>query len=931
MATSERTANSTRQGSNGHASNGDGSSSAQSADPVVAGQTASAGAAAPDVDTAETTEWLEAIDAVIAADGPERAKELLTRVIERAQHAGTGPIASLSTAYVNTIPADREPELPGDPLIERRLRSIVRWNAMAMVVRANKTSSELGGHIASFQSLATLYEVGFNHFWHAPSDEHGGDLVYFQGHSSPGNYARAYLEGRLTEAQLDNFRQEVGGDGLSSYPHPWLMPDFWQFPTVSLGIGAISSIYQARFMKYLGHRGIAETSGRKVWAFLGDGEMDEPESMGATALAGREKLDNLIWVVNCNLQRLDGPVRGNGKIIQELESDFRGAGWNVIKVIWGSRWDPLLAADTDGALVKVMEDCVDGDYQTFKSRDGAYVRENFFGRDPRLLERVKDMTDDQIWYLNRGGHDQQKVYAAFQAAVEHTGQPTVILAKTIKGYGMGVSGEGQMITHQAKKMTEAALLAFRDRFELPLTDDQVKNAEYYKPPEDSPEMQFMRERRAALGGSLPARAQRAQALDAPPLELFKSQLEGTGEREISTTMAFVRILAALLRDKKIGPRVVPIVPDESRTFGMEGLFRQVGIYSPVGQLYRPQDSEQLMFYKEDQTGQILEEGITEAGSISSFVAAGTSYSTHATSMVPFYIYYSMFGYQRVGDLVWAAGDSRTRGFMLGGTAGRTTLNGEGLQHEDGHSHLLFSVVPNCRAYDPAYAYEVAVIIQDGLHHMLDEQQDVFYYLTLMNENYAHPAMPEGAREGILRGMHPLSQAPKRSRKPVVQLLGSGTILQEVIAAAELLESDWGVLSDVWSVTSFSELRRDGIEAERWNMLHPEEKPRSAYVAAQLEGRRGPVIASTDYIRTVPDQIRQWVTGAGHRYRTLGTDGYGRSDFRAALRRFFEVDRWYVTVAALRELADEGTIDPSVVAQAIEKYGIDVEAPIPTKV
>ncbi len=930
MATSERTANPARQSSNGHASNGDAPAGAQSGDPVVAGP-AGDGRSVADIDGVETTEWLEAIDAVIAADGPERAKELLTRVIERAQHAGTGPIASLSTAYVNTIPVDREPQLPSDPLIERRLRSIVRWNAMAMVVRANKTSSELGGHIASFQSLATLYEVGFNHFWHAPSEEHGGDLVYFQGHSSPGNYARAYLEGRLTEAQLDNFRQEVGGDGLSSYPHPWLMPDFWQFPTVSLGIGAISSIYQARFMKYLGHRGIAETAGRKVWAFLGDGEMDEPESMGATALAGREKLDNLIWVVNCNLQRLDGPVRGNGKIIQELESDFRGAGWNVIKVIWGSRWDPLLAADTDGALVKVMEDCVDGDYQTFKSRDGAYVREHFFGRDPRLVERVKDMTDDQIWYLNRGGHDQQKVYAAYQAAVEHTGQPTVILAKTIKGYGMGVSGEGQMITHQAKKMTEAALFAFRDRFELPLTDDQVKNAEYYKPPEDSPEMQFMRERRAALGGSLPARAQRAEALDAPPLELFKSQLEGTGEREISTTMAFVRILAALLRDKKIGSRVVPIVPDESRTFGMEGLFRQVGIYSPVGQLYRPQDSEQLMFYKEDQTGQILEEGITEAGSVSSFVAAGTSYSTHATSMVPFYIYYSMFGYQRVGDLIWAAGDSRTRGFMLGGTAGRTTLNGEGLQHEDGHSHLLFSVVPNCRAYDPAYAYEVAVIIQDGLHHMLDEQQDVFYYLTLMNENYAHPAMPEGAREGILRGMHLLSEASKRSRKPVVQLLGSGTILQEVRAAAELLESDWGVLSDVWSVTSFSELRRDGIEAERWNMLHPEDKPRAAFVADQLDGRRGPVIASTDYIRSVPDQIRQWVAATGHRYRTLGTDGYGRSDFRAALRRFFEVDRWYVTVAALRELAEEGTIDPSIVTQAIEKYGIDVEAPIPTRV
>jgi pyruvate dehydrogenase E1 component len=916
MATSQRSA--TPASANGHANPSAGNGAAP--DPET-----------PDVDAVETTEWLEAIDAVVAKDGPERAKELLTRVIERAQHAGTGPIATLNTAYVNTIPVDREPALPGDPAIERRLRSIVRWNAMAMVVRANKESSELGGHIASFQSLATLYEVGFNHFWHAPSEGHGGDLVYFQGHSSPGNYARAYLEGRLTEAQLDRFRQEVDGNGLSSYPHPWLMPDFWQFPTVSLGIGPITSIYQARFMKYLGNRELAETANRKVWAFLGDGEMDEPESMGSIGLAGREKLDNLIWVVNCNLQRLDGPVRGNGKIIQELESDFRGAGWNVIKVIWGSRWDPLLAADTDGALVKVMEDCVDGDYQTFKSRDGAYVRENFFGRDPRLLERVKDMTDDEIWFLNRGGHDQQKVYAAYEAAAKHTGQPTVILAKTIKGYGMGVSGEGQMITHQAKKMTEAALLAFRDRFELPLTDEQVKRAEYYKPPADSPEMRFLRERRADLGGSLPVRNQKAQPLAAPDLELFKSQLEGTGDREVSTTMSFVRILSALLRDKTIGPRVVPIVPDESRTFGMEGLFRQVGIYSPVGQLYRPQDSEQLMFYKEDQHGQILEEGITEAGSISSFVAAGTAYSAHATSMVPFYIYYSMFGYQRVGDLVWAAGDSRTRGFMLGGTAGRTTLNGEGLQHEDGHSHLLFSVVPNCRAYDPAFGYELAVIIQDGLHHMLDEQEDVFYYVTLMNENYHHPAMPKGTEEGILRGMYPLREASKRSRKPVVQLLGSGTILNEVIAAADLLETDWGVLSDVWSVTSFSQLRRDGMEAERWNMLHPGETPRAPYVADCLEGRRGPAIASTDYIRAVPDQVRQWVAQGDRSYRTLGTDGYGRSDYRKALRRFFEVDRHYVTVAALSELADAGTIERKVVAQAIEKYGIDAEAPMPTTV
>jgi pyruvate dehydrogenase E1 component len=891
---------------------------------------------AVDPDAVETTEWLEALDAVVSHDGVDRARHLLTRVIERAQHAGTGPIASLNTPYVNTIPRELEPPFPGDPAVERRLRSIVRWNAMAIVVRANKLSSELGGHIASYQSLATLYEVGFNHFWHAAADGHGGDLVYFQGHSSPGNYARAYLEGRLTEAQLDNFRQEVDGNGLSSYPHPWLMPDFWQFPTVSLGIGAITSIYQARFMKYLAARGLADNPShppRKVWAFLGDGEMDEPESMGATALAGRERLDNLVWVVNCNLQRLDGPVRGNGKIIQELESDFRGAGWNVIKVIWGSRWDPLLAADVDGALVKVMEDCVDGDYQTYKSRDGAYVREHFFGRDPRLLERVAHMSDDEIWLLNRGGLDQQKVHAAYHAAVRHTGQPTVILAKTIKGYGMGVSGEGQNITHQAKKMNEASLLAFRDRFELPLTDQQVRDAEYYKPPADAPEMQYLRERRAELGGSIPVRRERSRSLPVPDRSRFKSQLEGTGEREISTTMAFVRVLAALLRDKQLGPHIVPIVPDESRTFGMEGLFRQVGIYSPFGQRYRPEDSEQLMFYKEDEHGQILEEGITEAGSVSSFIAAGTSYSTHDTPMVPFYIYYSMFGYQRVGDLIWAAGDSRTRGFLLGGTAGRTTLNGEGLQHEDGHSHLLFSVVPNCRAYDPAFGYEVAVIIQDGLRRMLSGtaeggQEDVFYYLTLMNENYPHPAMPQGAEEGILRGMYPLREASRRSKKPVVQLLGSGTILREVMAAAELLEQDFGVLSDVWSVTSFSELRRDGIEAERWNMLHPGEPERASYVASVLADRRGPVIASTDYLRAVPDQIRQWVPG---RYRVLGTDGYGRSDSRRALRRFFEVDRHYVAVAALRELAAEGAIKPSVVAEAIAKYEIDTDAPVPTSV
>ncbi len=892
-------------------------------------QTPSSNGASADIDAVETGEWLEAVDAVVEHDGPDRAREILTRVVERAQHSGTGPIASLNTPYVNTIPAEREAKLPGDPAVERRLRSIIRWNAIAMVVRANKASSEIGGHIASYQSLATLYEVGFNHFWHAASDEHGGDLVYFQGHSSPGNYARAFLEGRLSAEQLDGFRQEVSKPGgLSSYPHPWLMPEFWQFPTVSLGIGGITSAYQARFMKYLDARGISETSGRKVWAFLGDGEMDEPESMGAIGFAGREQLDNLIWVVNCNLQRLDGPVRGNGKIIQELESDFRGAGWNVIKVIWGSKWDPLLAEDTDGRLVRVMEECVDGEYQTFKSRDGAYVREQFFGRDPVLLERVKDMSDQEIWLLNRGGLDQQKVYAAYNEAVRHTGQPTVILAKTIKGYGMGVSGEGQMITHQAKKMTEEALLAFRDRFELPLSDEQVKAAEYYKPPDDAPEMEYLSECRAALGGSLPMRRRRAEPLEVPALETFKGQLEGTGEREVSTTMAFVRVLAALLRDKKLAKHIVPIVPDESRTFGMEGMFRQIGIYSPMGQLYQPQDSEQLMFYKEDQHGQILEEGITEAGSTSSFIAAGTSYSAHGVQMIPFYIYYSMFGYQRVGDLVWAAADSRTRGFMLGGTAGRTTLNGEGLQHEDGHSHLLFSVVPTCRAYDPAFGYEVAVIVQDGLRRMVAEQEDVFYYITLMNENYHHPAMPSGAEEGILRGMYRLRSGGSDEGRPRVRLLGSGTILNEVLAAAELLEEEFEVAADVWSVTSFSELRRNGIEVERWNMLHPTEDARSAYVSECLSEDGGPVVASTDYVRAVADQIRQWVPG---RYRVLGTDGFGRSDYRSALRRFFEVDRHYVVVAALKELADEGAIDAKRVQEAIERYEIDPQAPMPTTV
>ncbi len=895
--------------------------------------------AGADVDAVETTEWLEAVDAVVEHDGPGRARELLRHAIERAQQAGTGPIASLTTPYVNTIPAEAEPEFPGDPQLERRLRSIVRWNAMAIVVRANKESSELGGHIATYQSVATLYEVGFNHFWRAANDDFGGDLVYFQGHSSPGIYARAFLEGRLSAQQLDGFRQEVSKPGgLSSYPHAWLMPEFWQFPTVSLGIGPVTSLYQARFMKYLQARGIADTEGRKVWAQLGDGEMDEPEAIGPISVAGREHLDNLIWVINCNLQRLDGPVRGNGRIIDELESDFRGAGWNVIKLVWGSRWDPLLAQDTDGRLVRVMGEAVDGDYQTYKSREGAYVREHFFGRDPVLLKRVEQMSDEEIWLLNRGGHDQQKVFAAYDAAVKHEGQPTVILAKTIKGYGMGRAGEGQMITHQAKKMTEDALLQFRDRFDLPLSDEQVLAAEYYKPPDDSPEMRYLRECRERLGGPLPVRRTKAPKLEVPELEVFKNQLEGTGEREISTTMAFVRILAALLRDKQIGRLVVPIIPDESRTFGMEGLFRQIGIYSPEGQLYQPEDAQQLMFYKEDQQGQILEEGITEAGSMSSFIAAGTSYSNHAQQMVPFYIYYSMFGYQRVGDLVWAAADCRTRGFMLGGTAGRTTLNGEGLQHSDGHSHVLFSVVPSCRAYDPAFNYELAVIVQAGLQQMFVEQEDVFFYITLMNENYAHPPMPKGVEEGILRGMYRLrtggssrparSRSSSRSRKARVQLLGSGTIVREVLAAADLLEEDFGVEADVWSATSFGELRRDGMECERWNTLHPTKKQRIPYVTECLSDGGGPVVAATDYTRGYADLIRAWVPGT---YRVLGTDGFGRSDFRHALRSFFEVDRRYVALAALKALADEGKLKPARVQEAIKRYEIDAEAPMPTTV
>ncbi len=869
-----------------------------------------------DVDPLESTEWLDALEAVISRDGPDRARELLATVFAAARLRGLHPAADLSTPYVNTIPVEVEAQVQDKTALEHRLRSLVRWNAIAIVLRANKESSELGGHIASFQSAATLYEVGFNHFWHAPSATHGGDLVFIQGHSSPGVYARAYLEGRLTEDEMNRFRTEVGGGGLSSYPHPWLMPNFWQFPTVSMGLGPLMAIYQARFMKYLAGRGIADTAGRKVWAFVGDGEMDEPESMGAISLAGRERLDNLVFVVNCNLQRLDGPVRGNGKIIQELETNFRGAGWNVIKVIWGRRWDRLLAADTEGRLVRRMEEVVDGEYQTLKSRDGAYVREHFFGPDPELARMVESWSDAEIWSLNRGGHDPQKVYAAYAAAVAHTGQPTVILAKTIKGYGMGEAGEGQNITHQQKKMNEKVLFGFRDRFGLDLTDDEVRDVSFYRPPENAPEMRYLRERREALGGSLPQRRVEAPPLTVPELSVFHAQIEGTGEREISTTMAFVRILSTLLRDKQLGPHVVPIVPDESRTFGMEGLFRQLGIYSQVGQLYTPQDSEQLMSYREHEQGQILQEGINEPGAFSSWIAAATSYANHGVSMLPFYIYYSMFGFQRIGDLAWAAGDSRARGFLIGGTSGRTTLNGEGLQHEDGHSHVLASMIPNCVAYDPAYAYELAVIIRDGLRRMISEHEDVFFYLTVMNENYAQPAMPEGAEEGILRGMHVVSSHAEAQ----IHLLGSGAILREVLAGADLLREEFGVAADVWSVTSFTELRRDGMAVERHNRLHPADEPRTSHLERALGGRSMPVVASTDYVRALPDGIRPWVRGP---YTVLGTDGFGRSDYRKALRRFFEVDRHHVVVAGLHAL---GRIEDA--ASAIARFGIDpgTEAP-----
>jgi pyruvate dehydrogenase E1 component len=876
-----------------------------------------------DHDPVETQEWVDSLNAVVAHQGVERARFLLTQLRDEASRIGARPALTLTTPYANTIPPEQEEKSPGNRELEHKIRSAIRWNAVAIILRANKESSELGGHIASFQSSALLYDIGFGHFWHAPTDQHGGDLIYVQGHVSPGIYARAFIEGRLTEKQLLNYRQESDGNGISSYPHPWLMPEFWQFPTVSMGLGPLMAIYQARFLKYLEGRGLAQTADRHVWAFLGDGECDEPESLGAISMAGREKLDNLIFVINCNLQRLDGPVRGNGKIIQELEGVFRGAGWNVIKVVWGSGWDKLFAKDKEGILLKRMEECVDGQYQDFKSKDGAYVREHFFNS-PELKALVADLSDEEVWKLNRGGHDPFKVYAAYAAAVKHKDQPTVILAKTVKGFGMGESGEGQMIAHQAKKMTLEALQQFRDRFDIPMPDDKIAAMPFISLGKDSPEMKYLQDHRAALGGFLPQRRRKSTSLPVPPLATFDRLLQSSGEREISTTMAFVQMLGTLVRDKAIGKLIVPIVPDESRTFGMEGMFRQLGIYSAVGQLYKPQDADQLMYYREDKSGQVLQEGINEAGAMSSWIAAATSYSTNNVPMIPFYIYYSMFGLQRVGDLAWAAGDMRSRGFLMGGTAGRTTLNGEGLQHEDGHSHVLASTIPNCISYDPTFAYEVVVIVRDGIRRMFEAQQDVYYYITLMNENYPHPAMPAGAKEGIVKGLYMLHEGAK-GKGPRVQLMGSGTILREVIAAADLLRDDWKVNADLWSATSFNELRRDGMSADRHNLLHPTKPRRKSYIETALEGHAGPVIAATDYMRNYADQVRSHIP---RRFVTLGTDGFGRSDYRVKLRKFFEVNRYYVAVAALKALADDGELKPEIVAQAIKKYGLDTERPDP---
>ena len=870
-----------------------------------------------DLDPQETLEWIEAIEAVVERDGLERAQFLLRQLADNAVLSGAGSPYSANTPYLNTIPPELEVRSKGDQELEHKIRSIIRWNAAVMVMRANRDSSDLGGHIASFASSATLYDVGFNHFWQAAGKDHGGDLVFFQGHSAPGIYARAFLEGRLTEEQMDNFRRESDGKGVPSYPHPWLMKDFWQFPTVSMGLGPIMAIYQARFLKYLHNRGLADTTGRKVWAFLGDGETDEPQSLGAIGLASRENLDNLIFVINCNLQGLDGPVRGNGKIIQELEGDFRGAGWNVIKVIWGSYWDPLLAKDTEGFLRKRMDEAIDGEYQAFKAKGGAYTRAHFFGKYPELLEMVSNMSDEDIWRLNRGGHDPHKIYAAYHSAVSHTGQPTVILAKTVKGYGMGGSGEAINITHSQKKMKMDDLKSFRDRFQVPISDKEVEQMSFYRPPDDTPELEYLKQCRTALGGHLPARRTKGDSLDIPALTIFERLLQETGEREISTTQALVQAMTLLCKDKNIGQRVVPIVPDEARTFGMEGMFRQIGIYAHEGQKYEPVDRDQLMYYKENQSGQLLEEGITEDGAMSSWIASATAYSNSGMQMIPFYIFYSMFGFQRIGDLVWAAGDMQARGFLIGATSGRTTLNGEGLQHEDGHSQIMAGNVPNCVSYDPTFSHELMVIMQNGMERMFKKQENVFYYITTMNENYSHPGLSKGQEKNIVKGMYLLQKGKKGKTR--VQLLGSGSILREAIAAADLLSADFKVEADIWSCTSFNQLKRDGDDVSRWNMLHPDKKPKMSHVEKCLLDTDGPVVAATDYVKLFADQIRAYVPRS---YSVLGTDGFGRSDSRQALRKHFEVDRYYIAVASLNALMEDGSVSFKTVNGAIKKYGID---------
>ena len=874
-----------------------------------------------DIDPQETQEWLESLEAVLEQDGVERAHQLLEALIDKARRNGAHLPYSATTAYLNTIPAGQEPQMPGDRTIESRIRSAIRWNALAMVVRGSKKDLELGGHISSFASSAMLYDVGFNHFFNADKDDKGGDFLYIQGHVSPGIYSRAFVEGRLTEEQLDSFRQEVDGEGLSSYPHPKLMPDFWQFPTVSMGLGPIAAIYQARFLKYLTDRGIKDCSHQRVYCYMGDGECDEPESLGAIGLAAREGLDNLTFVINCNLQRLDGPVRGNGKIIQELEGTFRGAGWEVIKVIWGSYWDPLIARDKDGKLLDIMESTVDGEYQNYKAKGGKFTRDNFFAKTPETAAMVANMSDADIWRLNRGGHDPVKVYAAYDRAVNTKGRPQVILAKTVKGYGMGDAGEGKNIAHQVKKMDIEAIKHFRDRFNIPVKDEDLADMPYYKFPEDSEEYKYLTARREALGGYLPKRRVNSnKEVDTPELKAFDAVLKGSNGREISTTMAFGRILQAIIKDKQIGKRVVPIIPDEARTFGLEGLFRQVGIYAHEGQKYTPQDADQVAYYREDKKGQVLQEGINELGAMSDWLAAATSYSNNNEPMIPFYIYYSMFGFQRVGDMVWAAGDSQARGFLVGGTAGRTTLNGEGLQHQDGHSHPHFGTVPNCITYDPTYGYELAVIVQDGMRRMYGENENVFYYLTVMNENYVQPEMPKGVEEGIIKGIYKLDEVKAKGKKNV-RLLGSGTILLQVREAAQILAEKYGVNAEVYSATSFNELGRDGQEVDRFNMLNPEAPAQKAYVTEVLEQGTGPVIAATDYIKGYAEQIRAYVPAA---YRVLGTDGFGRSDSRANLRRHFEVDQNYIVLAALSELAAAGDIKADVVTQAIEDLGIDPE-------